>query len=166
VSAASAGPGFGSEFVVRLPRAEEPALAEDPVPLPLEPPAKGLRVLVVEDNADMRDSMREILEMWGHEAECAADGIEGLAKMLLFRPDVALVDLGLPRLDGYELARQFRRLEGGREVLLIALSGYAQPADREAARDAGFDRHLVKPPDLGELERLLGDEARRRHPAA
>jgi two-component system, sensor histidine kinase len=166
VSAASEGPGLGSEFVVRMPRVEEPASKEPQPPPPVDRPAKGLRVLVVEDNGDMRDSMREILEMWGHAAECAADGIEGLAKTLLFRPEAALVDLGLPRLDGFEFARQIRRQEGGAELFLVALSGYAQPADREAARDAGFDRHLVKPPDLSELERLLADEARRRHPSA
>ena len=94
--------------------------------------------------------------------KAAADGLEGLAQVLLFKPDVALVDLGLPRMDGYEVARQIRGQEGGRDVLLIALSGYGQPADREAAEAAGFDRHFVKPPDLVELENLLAREANRR----
>ena len=100
----------------------------------------------------MRDSMRDLLRLWGHVSEGAADGVEGLAQVLLFKPDVALVDLGLPRMDGYEVARQIRAQEAGRDVLLIALSGYGQPADREAAEAAGFDRHIVKPPDLVQLE--------------
>ena len=152
MSAASQGPGLGSEFVVRLPLSEAPERKENPAPEPAQPAARPLRVLVIEDNADMRDSMRDLLHLWGHVSEGAADGLEGLAQVLLFKPDVALVDLGLPRMDGYEVARQIRRQEGGRDVLLIALSGYGQPADREAAEAAGFDRHIVKPPDLVELE--------------
>jgi two-component system, sensor histidine kinase len=162
VSAASQGPGLGSEFVVRLPRSEAPERTGKPAPEPACPAARALRVLVIEDNADMRDSMRDLLKLWGHVSEGAADGLEGLAQVLLFRPDVALVDLGLPRMDGYEVARQVRGQEGGRDVLLIALSGYGQPADREAAEAAGFDRHIVKPPDLVELESLLAREAKRR----
>ncbi len=162
VSAASPGPGLGSEFVVRLPRSEPPERKEAPVPQPACPAACSLRVLVIEDNADMRESMRDLLHLWGHASEGAADGLEGLAQVLLFKPDVALVDLGLPRMDGYEVARQIRGQEGGRDVLLIALSGYGQPADREAAQAAGFDKHIVKPPDLVELENLLAREAKRR----
>lgn len=153
---------LGSEFVVRLPRSEAPERKERPVPEPARPPARSLRVLVIEDNADMRDSMRDILHLWGHVSEGAADGLEGLAQVLLFKPDVALVDLGLPRMDGYEVARQIRGQEGGRDVLLIALSGYGQPADREAADAAGFDQYIVKPPDLVQLESLLAREANRR----
>ncbi len=162
VSAASQGPGLGSEFVVRLPRSEAPETSEKPVREPAQATTCSLRVLVVEDNADMRDSMRDLLHLWGHVSEGAADGLEGLAQVLLFKPDVALVDLGLPRMDGYEVARQIRSQEGGRDVLLVALSGYGQPADREAANAAGFDRHIVKPPDLVELETLLAREAKRR----
>jgi signal transduction histidine kinase/ActR/RegA family two-component response regulator len=162
VSAASQGPGLGSEFVVRLPLSEAPEERERPAPEPVQPAGRPLRVLVIEDNADMRDSMRDLLHLWGHVSEGAADGLEGLARVLLFKPDVALVDLGLPRMDGYEVARQIRGQEGGRDVLLIALSGYGQPADREAAEAAGFDRHFVKPPDLVQLENLLAREANRR----
>lgn len=129
---------------------------------PARPAARSLRVLVIEDNADMRDSMRDLLHLWGHVSEGAADGLEGLAQVLLFKPDVALVDLGLPRMDGHEVARQIRGQEGGRDVLLIALSGYGQPADREAADAAGFDQYIVKPPDLVQLESLLAREANRR----
>ncbi len=162
VSAASQGPGLGSEFVVRLSLSEPPERSETPAPGPAPHVVRPLRVLVIEDNADMRDSMRDLLHLWGHMSEGAADGLEGLAQVLLFKPDVALVDLGLPRMDGYEVARQIRGQEGGVRVLLIALSGYGQPADREAADAAGFDRHIVKPPDLVELERLLAEEAMRR----
>ena len=162
MSAASQGPGLGSEFVVRLRLSEAPERKERPVPESALPSTRALRVLVVEDNADMRESMRDLLALWGHTSEGAADGLEGLAQMLLFKPDVALVDLGLPRMDGYEVARQIRGREAGRDVLLVALSGYGQPADREAAEAAGFDRHIVKPPDLVELETLLAREATRR----
>jgi CheY-like chemotaxis protein len=162
VGAASQGPGLGSEFVVRLPLAKAPEQKEKPAPEPARCATRPLRILVIEDNADMRDSMRDLLHLWGHVAEAAADGLEGLAQVLLFKPDVALVDLGLPRMDGYEVARQVRVQEGGRDVLLIALSGYGQPADRDAAEAAGFDRHIVKPPDLVELETLLAREAWRR----
>lgn len=162
VGAASQGPGLGSEFVVRLPLAKAPERQEKPAPEPARCATRSLRILVIEDNADMRDSMRELLHLWGHVAETAADGLEGLAQVLLFKPDIALIDLGLPRMDGYEVARQVRGQEGGRDVLLIALSGYGQPADREAAEAAGFDRHIVKPPDLAELESLLAREASRR----
>jgi signal transduction histidine kinase/ActR/RegA family two-component response regulator len=162
VSAASQGPGLGSEFVVRLPLSEPPERKESSAPEPARPVTRPLRVLVIEDNADMRDSMRDLLRMWGHVSQGAADGLEGLAQTLLFKPDVGLVDLGLPRMDGYEVARQIRGQEGGRDVLLIALSGYGQPADVEAARAAGFDQHIVKPPDLVELEKLLAREASRR----
>jgi CheY-like chemotaxis protein len=153
---------LGSELVVRLPRSEAPERKERPVPEPAGPAARSLRVLVIEDDADMRDSMRDLLHLWGHVPEGAADGLEGLAQVLLFKPDVALVDLGLPRMDGYEVARQIRGQEGGRDVLLIALSGYGQPADREAADAAGFDQYIVKPPDLVQLESLLAREANRR----
>jgi signal transduction histidine kinase/ActR/RegA family two-component response regulator len=162
VSASSPGPGLGSEFAVRLPLCEAPEPKAKPALEPPRPVRRALRVLVIEDNADMRDSMRDLLALWGHVSEGAADGLEGLAQVLLFKPDVALVDLGLPRMDGYEVARQIRSQEGGRDVLLIALSGYGQPADREAAEVAGFDRHIVKPPDLVELEDLLAREATRR----
>jgi CheY-like chemotaxis protein len=162
VGAASQGPGLGSEFVVRLPRSKAPEVEVKPVPEPGVPAEIPLRVLVIEDNADMRDSMLDLLHLWGHVSKGAADGLEGLAQVLLFKPDVALVDLGLPRMDGYEVARQIRVQDAGRDVLLIALSGYGQPADREASEAAGFDRHIVKPPDLVELESLLDREARRR----
>lgn len=162
VGAASQGPGLGSEFMVRLPLAEAPERKEKPVLEPARSAVRSLRVLVIEDNADMRDSMSDLLHLWGHVSEAAADGLEGLAQVLLFKPDVALVDLGLPRMDGYEVARQIRGQEGGRDVLLIALSGYGQPADREAAGAAGFDRHIVKPPNLVDLETLLAREASRR----
>jgi CheY-like chemotaxis protein len=162
VGAASQGPGLGSEFVVRLPLTKAPERPEKPAPEAACGTLRPLRILVIEDNADMRESMRDLLHMWGHVVEAAADGLEGLAQVLLFKPDVALVDLGLPRMDGYEVSRQIRSQEGGPDVLLIALSGYGQPADREAAAAAGFDRHIVKPPDLAELEALLAQEAKRR----
>jgi CheY-like chemotaxis protein len=126
------------------------APADDAVPRA----GKPRRVLVVEDNADTRESLRTLLRAWGHEVEVAGDGAEGLAKALGWRPEVAVLDIGMPRLDGYEVARRVRPAVGG-EVRLIALTGYGSAEDRERAFAAGFDHHLTKPADLEELRRLV-----------
>jgi CheY-like chemotaxis protein len=111
-------------------------------------------ILLVEDNADARDAMRALLELDGHTVEVAAEGVQALDLARSKRPDVALVDIGLPGLDGYEVARRLRTLDPARPIL-IALTGYSQPEDRERATEAGFDAHLVKPVDPDELTRLL-----------
>jgi CheY-like chemotaxis protein len=113
------------------------------------------RVLVVEDHADNRQSLRLLLEAWGCPAEVAEDGLRGVEKALAWPPDVAVVDIGLPRLDGYEVARRLRAAFGG-AVLLIAVTGYCQERDRRDALEAGFDHHLPKPADPALLARLLG----------
>ena len=115
---------------------------------------KPRRVLVVEDNPDTRETLRSLLRGWGHEVEVAGDGAQGLAKALGWRPEVAVLDIGLPRLDGYEVARRVRPAIGG-EVRLIALTGYGAAEDRERAFAAGFDHHLTKPADPEELRRLV-----------
>jgi CheY-like chemotaxis protein len=115
---------------------------------------KPRRVLVVEDNPDTRESLRTMLRGWGHEVEVAGDGAQGLAKALGWRPEVAVLDIGLPRLDGYEVARRVRPAVGG-EVRLIALTGYGAAEDRQRAFAAGFDHHLTKPADPEELRRLV-----------
>jgi CheY-like chemotaxis protein len=117
----------------------------------------------VEDNADSRETQRILLELLGHHVEVAADGIEGVKKALDGRPEVALIDIGLPGLDGYEVARRLRKTLGGR-VFLIAQTAYGRPEDREHALRVGFDVHLVKPVELDELLHWLdvaplGDEA-------
>jgi CheY-like chemotaxis protein len=111
-------------------------------------------VLVVEDNDDGRETLRLLLELCGYEVAVAADGVAGVQKAQEFRPDAALIDLGLPRLDGLQVARRLRALFGN-AVLLVAVTALAQPEDRRRTREAGFDTHLRKPADFDELQRLL-----------
>ena len=115
---------------------------------------KLCRILIVEDLPDARDSLRVVLELLDYEVEVAADGVEGVRKALAWRPDVAVVDIGLPRLSGYEVAKQVRS-ELGNKVVLIALTAYTSPEDRQRAYDVGFNVHLPKPADVEELCRLL-----------
>jgi PAS domain S-box-containing protein len=151
VDAASAGPGRGSTFTVRLP-----AVAAPPETTAVTGPAvAGLaqRVLVIEDNDDAREMMRNLLRLLGHEVHEACDGASGVEQARRVRPDAALIDIGLPGIDGYEVARRIRAdLPGAR---LVAVTGYGQPEDRERALAAGFDEHLVKPLDPEQLHRLL-----------
>ena len=167
VEAASDGPGKGSEFIVRLPllaeeRRKTPFRRTAPPPARVaEPAASGVRVLVVEDNEDGRESLRELLEIWGYEVSVAGNGPEGVEMAFAVRPEVALIDIGLPGLDGNEVARRIRSLLDGEEISLIAMTGYGQPEDRRRALQAGFDRYLVKPVDPAELSQLLRDS---RHP--
>ena len=154
VTAASDGPGKGSLFTVRLPLAET---AETPPP---EIDGAGhsagtWRILLVEDNPDSRGMLRTLLELDGHEVRCADDGNEGLEAFRSGRFDVALVDIGLPGIDGYELARRIRASEGGQAIRLVALTGYGRPADHDAVMRAGFDDHLVKPLHPDDLKRVF-----------
>jgi signal transduction histidine kinase len=151
VAAHSAGVGAGAELVVRLPLAERAAAAE-PAAAPV---ARGRRVLLIEDNVDAADSLRELLELAGHEVLVAHDGPEGLAKALVLRPEVVLCDIGLPGMDGYAVARALRAEASLAGACLVALSGYALPQDVRRARDAGFDFHLSKPPRLDKLAALF-----------
>ena len=152
VEASSEGPGRGSRFVVRLPLAagerEAPARQEEPAA-----PRRRCRVVVIEDNADIRATMHTLLTHWGHEVEMEPDGPSGLARVLAIRPDVAVVDIGLPGLNGYEVARGIREKLPRGKIRLIAITGYGQPAERERALAAGFDVHLLKPVAPEVLER-------------
>jgi CheY-like chemotaxis protein len=112
-------------------------------------------VLVVEDNLDAAESLRMLLEMAGHEVEVAYDGLEALQRVDAFGPHVAFVDLGLPELDGFQVARRIRRAHPS-QPLLVALSGYGREEDKREARAAGFDHHLVKPVDFGAVVAYLG----------
>jgi two-component system CheB/CheR fusion protein len=155
VAAWSAGPGQGSEFTVRLPAA---AVAEVPAEAGgatarRTPPR---RVLVVEDSADARQSLRLLLELAGHQVETSEDGPAGLAKVDAFRPEVALIDLGLPGMDGYEVARELRSRPETKAIRLVAVTGYGQADDRRRALAAGFDQHVTKPVDASMLDDLLG----------
>ena len=117
-------------------------------------PASGRSILIIEDNADARDALRILLELDGHLVEAAGEGAEGLEIAQAKDPDIALVDIGLPGLDGYEVARRLRA-GGSRRPVLVALTGYGQPEDRQRALEAGFDALLVKPIDPTTLSSLL-----------
>lgn len=152
VSANSAGLGKGSEFVVRLPRI---AASADPQPVESERPSTiRRRVLLVEDGDDTRRVMQRLLHIWGHAVETARDGPEGVRKALELHPEVALIDIGLPGLSGYEVARQIRA-QCQDSIYLIALTGYGQAEDRERTAAAGFDLHLVKPVEPALLQQAL-----------
>ncbi|MBF5045263.1 response regulator [Aggregicoccus sp. 17bor-14] len=153
VSALSEGLGYGSEFVVRLPLlpAVEAAL---PMAASAGTRTEPRRILVVEDNPDARASLRELLELWGHSVETAPDGLQGLSAAVSSRPDVALVDIGLPGLDGYRLASELRA-RAGQDIRLVAITGYGGPEGHNRALAAGFDVHLVKPVQPDELARTL-----------
>jgi PAS domain S-box-containing protein len=153
VSARSEGLGCGAEFIVRLPLSD--IAAETGREGREAAGARPRTVLVVEDNVDAGQTLAEILELQGHHARLARDGQSGIKLAREMHPDVVLCDIGLPDIDGYEVARTLRRDEDLRGTRLVALSGYAQPEDREMAHDAGFDAHIAKPPDIDELAELL-----------
>jgi signal transduction histidine kinase/ActR/RegA family two-component response regulator len=159
VSASSDGLGQGSEFIVRLPLASTQEIAASRL-APM-PPAQAVprHILIVEDGEDNRESLQLLLEEEGHQVATAVDGPQGVERALSLHPDVALVDIGLPRLDGYEVARRIRAAMGS-DIYLIALTGYGQPEDRARAVAAGFDVHLTKPVDVDTLDRLLAGVSR------
>jgi CheY-like chemotaxis protein len=121
--------------------------------------SKTRRVLLIDDNVDAAESLAQLLALSGHDARTASDGFEGLRVAEQFRPEVVFCDLGLPGMSGYEVARSLRALPHGREMILAALTGYGQPADREKTAQAGFDAHLVKPVDPSVIESFLDDYA-------
>jgi two-component system CheB/CheR fusion protein len=160
VRAHSAGSGQGSEFVVWLPLDDSEALtASEGANTASTGPT--MKILIVEDNADSRRMLETMLRLDGHEVCVACDGKEGLAAIRRDRPHVAVVDLGLPTLDGYEVARRVRQWDDGKAIYLVALTGYGQTEDRKKVFEAGFDEHLVKPLKRGELEQVL-DRIRQR----
>ncbi|MBT2324911.1 response regulator [Variovorax paradoxus] len=152
IEAFSEGRDRGSEFRIRLPRvaAVRPAEQVEPVILPA-PRLEAQRVLIVDDNLDAAAGIAAVLELEGHQVRTAGDGEEALALAASYRPGIVLLDIGLPLLDGYEVARRMRRTSGTEAALLIALTGYGQSEDRQAALDAGFDHHFVKPADPNAL---------------
>ena len=155
VKARSDGPGCGSEIEIRLPVAyAPPARRRDPdnahaVPL------RRRRVLVVDDNADAAQSLAECLRMSGHEARCASDGARALAEVESARPEVVILDIGMPTMDGFEVLRRLRALPGGASTIMIALTGFAQERDAAFAIAEGFDHHFAKPLDFAKLSALL-----------
>jgi signal transduction histidine kinase len=153
VEARSGGVGAGAEFAIRLPLATAPAAAEEQgSPQGAE---GGRLVLVVDDNVDAAASLCDVVTHFGHSAEAVHDGAAAVARARERHPDVVLCDIGLPGMDGYEVARAFRSDAGLRDVRLVAVSGYAQPEDRERAVRAGFDAHVAKPADPAAIARLI-----------
>ena len=138
---------------MRLPRVEAPAAGA--AARPTTPGVAPRRILIVEDNDDAREVLRMSLALQGHEVHEAADGHAGLDAALRLEPDVVLLDVGLPGIDGYDVARRIRAGAAGRRVLLVALTGYGQAADRQRALAAGFDVHLVKPVTPERLAEVL-----------
>lgn len=162
VVAASEGLGMGSEFVVRLPLAMARARSAAPPNSP-HPQATGgpRRVLIVDDNADGAEMLEVALRGMGHTTMTAHDGPSAVEAARQFAPDVALLDIGLPIMDGYEVARQMRAIFGDRTPKLVAITGYGQQSDRARSREAGFDCHLVKPIDLARFAEIFTEMARK-----
>lgn len=154
VSATSAGVGQGTELTLHMPAIAPPQPSEPTVHV-ASPRPTARRVLIIEDDPDVRVSLNSLLRALGHHVEEAPDGQEGLRKLLTMRPDLALIDIGIPSLDGYALARAVRESELGKDLLLVALTGYGGPEHRERARRAGFDLHLAKPVQEAALLELL-----------
>jgi PAS domain S-box-containing protein len=157
VQAHSDGPGQGSEFTVRLPLAEAGAASAERIEAhKLETGAEqGVRVLIVDDNIDSALTMAQVLEMLGYETRTVHDGLEAVTAAQAFAPDVVVLDIGLPRINGHEAARRIRQLPGGRDMMLVALSGWGQEDDLRKSAAAGFDRHFVKPVDLHALMEVV-----------
>ncbi|HEX3043253.1 MAG TPA: PAS domain S-box protein [Bacillota bacterium] len=167
ITANSAGLGQGSEFVIYLPLQETSPLETEGVEpmscaLPMETQPSCRRVLIIDDNIDLAESLHELLELCEHEVAVAYNGFEGLIKAREFQPEVVLCDIGLPGMDGYEVAKAFREDEFLKNIFLVALTGYVQPKDLQKALEAGFDQHLAKPVDLDELERVLAGSSDRK----
>lgn len=157
IEAHSEGDGRGSEFVVRLPVATRAPDETEPAELPPIDvrPSGGRRVLVVDDNVDAADLLAQLLELLGAEVRVAHDGDAGIAVAEAFRPSIVLCDIGMPKVNGYDVARCLRAEAWGRAMVLVALTGWGQDDDRQRSADAGFDRHLVKPVDDTALMELL-----------
>ncbi|BDG06615.1 hybrid sensor histidine kinase/response regulator [Anaeromyxobacter oryzae] len=160
VRAESDGPGRGAEFVISLPL--EAAPPDGAVASRADPEAMGLSVLIVEDNQDAATTLADLLALGGHRVSTAGTGRAGIEAVAARAPDVLICDVGLPDMSGHDVIRAVRSSAPQTPVFAVALTGYAQPADREAALAAGFDAHLPKPPPLEELDVLLGEVARRK----
>jgi len=168
VSARSAGVGLGSTFVVRLPLVRASGAAASVTPAPagaagaVVQAVRGriLRVLVADDNADAAESLASLLALDGHDIRTAYDGFDAVEQAGAFRPELVFLDIGMPRMDGYEAARRMRSMPELDGVMLVALTGWGTEADRARSRAAGFDRHLLKPALPDEVQAVLADAAR------
>jgi CheY-like chemotaxis protein len=157
VTASSAGPGRGSEFVVRLPLQAEPALSHERNGPTASNVAATRRILVADDYPGAAETLAKWLRRCGHEVRTAVDGLQAVEAAYDMRPEVVLLDLGMPKLDGFEAARQIRAQPWGEPMVLIALTGWAREQDRQRTRAAGFDAHLVKPFSYDQLVASLAE---------
>jgi PAS domain S-box-containing protein len=156
IEARSDGPGHGSEFTVRLPIAAAPPSREQRPSGAEESCASGCKIVVADDNRDAAISLARLLEVMGNEVRTAGDGQEAVTVAETFRPDVVLLDIGMPRLNGYEAAHRIREHPWGRDMILVALTGWGQEEDKQRSREAGFDEHMSKPVDPQTLQHFLG----------
>jgi CheY-like chemotaxis protein len=164
IDAESAGPDRGSSFRVRLPAAaRDAASATGAAAASSSALSPRLRIAIVDDNEDAAATLSMFLQAFGHEVTIAHSARQALAALPAFAPDVCLLDIGLPEMDGFELARALRSAPATRGAVLIAITGYAQERDRQEARGAGFDELFAKPVDLGALNSLLTQVAQHRH---
>jgi len=148
--------GKGSEFVVRLPAIQTPSpLSPSASKSHVAPTRTSIRVLVVDDNQDSAESLAMLLQVSGHDVRTAHDGSSALEVAREYLPDVILLDIGLPKMDGYEVAKRLRLQPAHINIVLVALTGYGQESDRQRSHVAGFDHHLVKPADFGKLQQIL-----------
>jgi CheY-like chemotaxis protein len=147
--------GEGSEFVVRLPVVAAPAPLPPTTATEAAQPTESLRVLVVDDNKDAADSLAMLVKESGHDARAAYDGPSALQAVLEYRPSVVLLDIGLPQMSGYEVAKRIRHQPTLQKVVLVAVTGYGQEADRQTSLEAGFNHHLVKPAAFENVQQIL-----------
>jgi CheY-like chemotaxis protein len=158
IEARSSGPNEGSEFIVRLPL--DIPLQHETSPAPVASGSRDVsrcRILVVDDNRDAADTLAMLLRIDGHDIRTAYDGLEAVNVAEIFHPEVVLLDIGLPKLSGYDVARRIRQQPWGHGTTLIALTGWGKDKDRRLSQEAGFNFHMVKPVDLAALEELLND---------
>jgi CheY-like chemotaxis protein len=152
----SAGLGQGSEFVVRLPITFETPKLQPPEPITSQPtPTTARRILVVDDNRDSAKSLALLLKLTGNETQTAFDGLQAVELAETFKPDLVLMDIGLPKLSGYEACRRFRQQPWSKNLVLVALTGWGQEEDRQKSKAAGFNAHMVKPVELPALMNLI-----------
>jgi CheY-like chemotaxis protein len=156
VSAGTDGYGKGSTFTARLPAAKESSVVPKASRGGLDQPDKTekSRILIVDDNQDLATSLARLLRLLGHEVEVVFDGRKGIEAARTYRPRVVLLDIGLPNLDGYQVARTLRQ-EGFNDTMIIAISGYGQEEDRQRSREAGIDHHVTKPVDVKTIAELI-----------
>jgi CheY-like chemotaxis protein len=156
VSVHSQGPGHGAEFAVRLPLlSEAPRSVDEPTTPFAAVAAVRRRVLIVDDSEDAAEALAMLLQVGGHETNTVHDGFEAVTAAERWRPDAVLLDIGLPGMNGYEVCRRIRQHPWGQRMFLVALTGWGQAEDRQKSKQAGFNTHMVKPPDYDALMKLL-----------